>query len=120
MAVISRRFGLMAALAAGLATAPVLAQTQQFETRGEMRLEQNLELVQLQRFERWLSRNPVEAIQQALEKDSSPEGMARLTKLITFKMARDVKNAAAQTGRDISWKEARRIVSRMMSANRAA
>ncbi|MCC7522348.1 hypothetical protein IT407_00895 [Candidatus Uhrbacteria bacterium] len=75
---------------------------------------QELQLQQLQRFERWLSRNPVEAIQDALDKDDSPEGQARLVKFIEFKMARDVREAAKSSGREIAWSEARQIVRKLM------
>jgi len=75
---------------------------------------QRLELRQLQRFETWLSRNPVQAIQEALEADDSVEGQQRLVKFILFKMARDVREAAFQAGKPIEWSEARRIVRKMM------
>ena len=80
----------------------------------------NLELSQMLRFERWLQANPVKAIQDALDRDASPEGQARLAKYIVFKMARDVKNAANQIGKDISWRDARKIVRRALSEQRAA
>ncbi len=80
----------------------------------EARLEQQLEFKQLQRFELWLKRNPVEAIREALERDGSPEGQARLVKFIEFKMARDVREAARASGQDIAWSQARRIVRKMM------
>jgi hypothetical protein len=72
------------------------------------------EFRQLQRFETWLNRNPAEAIQEALESDDSVEGQERLVNFILFKMARDVREAAAQVGKPIEWSEARRIVRKMM------
>lgn len=93
---------------------PVLAMRHEARLEQAPRLEQQLGLQQLQRFERWLSRNPVQAIQESLEKDDSAEGQARLVKFIEFKMARDVREAARAAGQDIDWSQARRIVRKAM------
>jgi hypothetical protein len=101
---------------------PVLAM--RLETRTEMRTEMraemrtemqlSLEFRQLQRFEQWLSRDPEDAIVHALSTDPSPKGQARVVNFIQFKVARDVKNAAASQGRDIPWSEARQIARKLM------
>lgn len=98
---------------------PILAMRMEQSQQLGMRQQQILTLEQMQRFERWLQRNPEEAIEQALARDSSPEGQFRLVKFILFKVARDVKHAADQVGRPVEWREARRIAKKLLyqSAN---
>jgi hypothetical protein len=95
---------------------PVLALRQgtQLGMRGEM----TMELQQLQRFERWLERNPLEAIEAALARDPSPAGQLRLARMIEFKLARDMKKGLEARGRDVSWSEARRLIrSRLLQSS---
>lgn len=84
--------------------------------RGEMQtaMKLDLEFTQMLRFEKLLERNAEEAIRSLLEQDSSAEGQQRLASFILFKLARDVKKAAAEKGPEISWSRARQIVRGMM------
>jgi len=89
---------------------------QRLEQRMEMRPDmlQTMELRQMQRFEAWLQRDPEDAIIQALTTDPSPNGQKRVADYIQFAMARTVKNAAAADGRELSWRESRKIARKIM------
>ncbi|MDQ7814359.1 MAG: hypothetical protein RDU25_00940 [Patescibacteria group bacterium] len=93
---------------------PILAL--QLEHRTEQRTEQRLELTleQTLRFERWLERNPEEAVEVYLANHPTPQGARHLASLIQFKLARDVKEIARREGRQIDWPEARRIVRKLV------
>jgi len=95
---------------------PVLAM--HTEMRAKMR--QGLELQQLFRFEAWLRRDPEDAIVHALSADPSPKGQARVVSFIQFAIARTVKKAAADNGRDIPWSDARKIARKLMSRQPAS
>ncbi len=79
-----------------------------------LRLGMSLEVSQMLRFETWLNRNPEEAINRTLEDDPSPAGQEKVTSFIAFKMARDVRKAASAEGKEITWKEARSIVRKLL------
>jgi len=99
---------------------PILAL--RLEPRTEQRTEQRLELTleQTLRFERWLERNPEEAVQAYLASHPTPQGARHLASLIQFKLARDVKTVAKRDGKEISWRQARRIVRKMVNRRRDA
>jgi hypothetical protein len=109
----SQRMEMRLTLDLALEQKPVLALRQEGRMRTEMHMD--LELRALQRFERWLASSPKEAIDAALAKDSSPAGQNRLAKMICFKLAGDVKRAADERGRPITWPQAREIVRRSMA-----
>lgn len=91
---------------------PILSLGNRLENRLELGM--HLELQQLQRFETWLEKNPADAIEVFLKNNPGPEGERRVAKMIEFKLARDVKNAAERTGHDIDWPHARKIVRRLL------
>ncbi len=99
---------------------PILAL--RIEPRDEQRTEQRLELTleQTLRFERWLERNPEEAIEEYLANHPTPQGARHLASLIQFKLARDVKKIAEREGKPIDWPEARRIVRKIARRQSAA
>ncbi len=73
-----------------------------------MRLDMDLETCQ--QFESWLRRDPNEAINTYLLRDSSVPGQNRLTKLITFALVRVAREGAAARGETLTWPVARRLV----------
>jgi hypothetical protein len=92
------------------AQVPVLALQQGLRPE----LSQNLELLQTLRFERLLEQNGEDAVLEYLARDSSPAGQKRLAGMIIFKLARDVKMAAAASGQVLEWPQARKIVRKLM------
>lgn len=84
--------------------------------RTEMQMD--IEFAQMLRFEQMLARNAAQAIEQALEKDDSPAGQARVANFILFAMARQVKNAAAEIGHEVSWSKARKVARDLMQRQR--
>jgi hypothetical protein len=99
---------------------PVLAIRMEGRPETRTELQQSLEFQQLLRFEAWLQRDPENAIIQALARDPSSEGQARVIKFILFKTARDVKSAAGDSGREIPWSEARKIARNILQRQHAS
>jgi|GEM_PF-2721985 len=95
---------------------PILA----LETRLKPEMQLELTIEQTLRFERWLERNPEEAIEEYLANHPTPQGARNLLNLILFKLARDVKTISAHNGKAIDWPEARRIARNIIKKRSAA
>ncbi len=89
---------------------PILSATVRQKQQQTVVMRQDMDLVTCQQFESWLRRDPNEAINTYLLRDSSVPGQNRLTKLITFALVRVAREGAAARGETLTWPVARKLV----------